>query len=95
MKPLNDDLNSPTQIRTVPTEFEAAAIVAALASHGIRSSTTGDFTSGFRAEAPGWVKVVVAQKDFEESNQILTELESNSEAIDWSKIDVGTPDKDA
>ena len=81
---------SPKTVRSVPSEIEGAAIVAALADHGIKASTTGDFTSGFRAEAPGWVQVVVRSEDFEQAEQILSQLDAKQ--VDWSKVDVGEPE---
>ena len=64
---MSTDSESPKTVRSVPSEIEGAAIVAALADHGIKASTTGDFTAGFRAEAPGWVQVVVRAEDFEQA----------------------------
>lgn len=92
---MNVDPNSPKAVRTVPSELEAAAIITALANHGIEASTTGDYTSGFRAEAPGWVKVVVKYRDLKQADQILAQLEANPDTIDWSKIDVGTTDEES
>ena len=86
---MSNDPNSPTTVKSVPSEIEGAAIVAALAEHEIKASTTGDFTSGFRAEAPGWVSVVVKHRDVERAKQILSQLESKP--VDWSKVDVGEP----
>lgn len=86
------DPKSPRAVRTVPSELEAASIVAALANHGIEARTSGEYTSGFRAEAPGWVKVVVKYCDLEQADRVLVQLEANPDTVDWSKIDVGTPD---
>lgn len=92
---MNIDPESPRAVRTVPSELEAAAIVAALANQGIEALTTGGYTSGFRAEAPGWVKVVVKSRDLEQADRILVQLEANPEKVDWSKFDVGTPDDES
>ena len=87
---MSDDPESPKMVKTVPTEIEAAAIVAQLAAHGINASTTGNFTSGFRAEAPGWVQVIVKAEDFEQAEQILAK--TDEKPVDWSKVDVGDPE---
>lgn len=87
------DPDSPTTVKSVPSEIEGAAIVAALAEHGIKASTTGDFTAGFRAEAPGWVQVVVKHQDLEQAKQVLAQLDANP--VDWSKVDVGEADEES
>jgi len=92
---MNVDPESPRAVRTVPSELEAAAIIAALTNHGIEALTTGEYTSGFRAEAPGWVKVVVKYRDLEQADHILAQLEENPDTVDWSKVDVGTPDDES
>ena len=70
-------------------ETEAAVIVAALADHGIRAVATGDFTLGFRAEAPGDVSVLVDSEDLERAKHALEEIRRESRSIDWSTIDTG------
>ncbi len=59
------DPNNPEVLTFVRTDFEASAIVAALASRGIEASTTGVYTAGFRAEAPGNVNVIVKYGDLD------------------------------
>lgn len=73
----------------VSNEVEAAAIVGALADQGIRALATGGYTSGFRAEAPGDVKVVVQHADADRARRALAELEQSQRAIDWSQVDTG------
>ena len=90
---MSTDPESPKVVKSVPSEIEGAAIVATLADHGIKASTTGDFTSGFRAEAPGWVEVVVKAEDFERAEKILS-THLDEKPVDWSKVDVGEPDDD-
>ena len=70
----SDDPNNPAVVKSVTSDVEAAVIVNALAAHGIEASTTGGFTSGFRAEAPGDIDVVVRQSDLERAKQILEEI---------------------
>lgn len=83
---MSDDPNRPTVLKSVSSEVEAVAIMTLLGSHGIEASTTGGFTAGFRAEAPGAVQIIVRAKDLEDSQRAL---ESFSQEIDWSQVDVG------
>lgn len=73
---MTSDPNSPEVLLKVPTEFEAAAIVGALADHGVGALTTGGYTSGFQAEAPGNVAVVVKHVDIDRAKQVLAEIQS-------------------
>lgn len=56
------------------SEVAASILVAALQDAGIRAIATGGFTAGFRAEAPGVVKVQTFEKDAERARQIIEEL---------------------
>lgn len=73
----------------VNDEIHGNLILTALEANGVKATLTGVFSAGFRAEAPGYVSVVVKQRDFEKAKEILKELE---EPIDWSKVDVGDPE---
>ena len=84
-----DDPLSPKVLVSVANEVEAAAVVSALAAHGIRARAVGGYTSGFRAEAPGLVKVVVGQADLARAEKVLVELESERGEVDWSAVDFG------
>lgn len=81
------------KLTTVFTDFEAAAIVAALESEGIRARAVGGYTAGFRAEAPGSVSVLVSETDLERAKAVLEELRKHGAGIDWSKVDVENPDE--
>ena len=78
---------------SVPDEVEAAAIVAALDQDGIQAVATGGMTSGFKAEAPGEVQVLVKRSDANRAQQTLQEIQSRESSIDWSEVDVGDPDE--
>ena len=52
-------------------EMQAALIVNTLEAHGIRTTATGDFTSGFRAKAPGDVRVLVKRVDLIAAREVL------------------------
>ena len=82
------DPKHPETLLTVSTEIEAAAIVTALAEYDVEALTVGGYTSGFKAEAPGNVAVVVKLADFDRAKQALTEIQAEGSEIDWSKVDV-------
>jgi hypothetical protein len=76
---MTSDPNSPTVIYSADNAIEAAAIVTALEAEGIETTTTGSYTSGFQAEAPGPVEVVVRQSQAEKAHAILERLEEEAE----------------
>lgn len=65
---------------SVPTEMEAAIIVNVLAEHGVRAVAVGGYTSGFQAEAPGVVKVIVTRADLAEARRVLSEFDGGDSA---------------
>ncbi len=78
------DPQSPTVLTTTASDIEAAAIVTALSAHGIEARTTGGYTAGFRAEAPGRIQVVVRAADLAEAQVILAEIQKPTESEDSS-----------
>ena len=68
-----------------PGEAGAAVLVSVLGDAGIRAVATGGFTSGFRAEAPGWVSVQTLESDAERARQILAELKIDP--VEWPDED--------
>ncbi len=87
------DPEAPVALTAVATEVEAGAIVTALGAYGIYAQTTGGFTAGFRAEAPGVVRIWVRQQDLEQARAALGEIEAGADSIDWEHIDVGQPEE--
>jgi hypothetical protein len=85
---MTPDPNRPEVLLTVSTEIEAGAIVTALAECDIQALSIGGYTSGFKAEAPGSVAVVVKRADFDRAKQALAEIREQQSRIDWSKVDV-------
>ena len=81
------------ELVSVPTEVEAAVIVAALERDGIQAVAAGALTSGFRAEAPGEVQVLVRRSDADRAGQVLRTSQSQETPIDWSQVDVGDPEE--
>jgi hypothetical protein len=76
-------------LTSAPTEMQAGIIVAALEEHGIKATMTGAYTAGFRAEAPGWVQVLVSEDDLPAAQEVLEEVRRGAHRVDWSRVDVG------
>ena len=74
------------------TEIEAMSIVDELKLEGIEAQASGLLTAGFRAEAPGRVKVLVHASDLAQAKELLDDYIASKEDIDWSKVDVGEPE---
>jgi len=77
-----------TTLTQVDNEANASIVVAVLNDAGIKATLTGAFTAGFQAEAPGYVSVVVNEKDLAKAKEILQSIESKT-PVDWSQVDVG------
>jgi hypothetical protein len=58
-------------VARVTNEMEASLIVQCLANQGINARAVGGFTSGFRAEAPGDVSVLVRSGDLERAKKVV------------------------
>jgi hypothetical protein len=91
-EPDHSEQNSPEVLTELSSEPEAAAIVTALSERGIEANIVGGFTAGFIAEAPGYVRVLVKQRDLEAAKAALEEIVIEHDNIDWSKVDVGDPE---
>lgn len=74
------------------TEVEATLIADELKREGIQAEPAGILTAGFRAEAPGRVKVLVHERDLERARVLLDDYIHSREDIDWSQVDVGEPE---
>jgi hypothetical protein len=90
---MTDDPNSPRVLLSVASDVEAASIVTALDAYDIRATATGGFISGFRAEAPGDVKVIVKAVDLDRARQALAELQGQQGEIDWPQAEIEDHDK--
>ena len=89
---MTDDSITAVELTSAANDMEAAAIVAALNAEGIETVTTGDFTAGFRAEAPGNVQIIVKSCDLARGQELLQRFKEDNSSIDWSQIDVGEPE---
>ena len=70
----------PRVVAEAANEVEASMIVALLENAGIESRADGDFTAGFRAEAPGSVQIVVRADDELSARSILAEVRSSEDS---------------
>lgn len=61
-------------LASLASEYEAVLMVSALEARGITAYAAGALTSGFRAEAPGDVKVMVPRSELEAARAVLREL---------------------
>ena len=74
------DPDRPVVLSSVPSEAQAVMIVAALEDRGIQARTQGELTSGFRAEAPGQVQVLVRLSDLERAREVLDTIAGDSDS---------------
>jgi len=75
-----------------PSEIEATLVADELKREGIQAEPAGTLTGGFRAEAPGRVKVLVHENDLEQAKALLDEYINSRDEIDWSQVDLGEPE---
>ena len=69
------DPDRPELLESFSNDLQAANVVTALSAYGIKATTTGGYTAGFRAEAPGNVNVIVKHQDLERARQVLADLQ--------------------
>jgi hypothetical protein len=72
----------------VPSETEAAIVIAALEDNGIKAESD-EYTSGLRAGPWNWVDIMVATSDLERAKEVLAQVQDENDHIDWSQVDVG------
>ena len=89
MADLNENLARLTSVRT---EMEGGVIVGGLEQRGIKATMSGVYTTNFRAEAPGWVEILVAEHELAKAQEALVEIQEENDHIDWSQVDVGQPE---
>ena len=61
-------------------EISASILVSVLQDEGIKAIATGGFTAGFRAEAPGMVKIQTFASDADRAREIISEIKP----MDWT-----------
>jgi hypothetical protein len=72
---MNEGSDGVVVLTTAPNEMYGAIVVAALEAAGVSTQTTGALTSGFRAEVPGGVQILVRQADLERAQAALKALQ--------------------
>jgi len=76
-------------------EIEATLLVDELKSQGLAAEASGILTAGFRAEAPGSVKVLVHEADYPAAKEAMEAYLASKQAIDWEQVDLGEMDEGA
>lgn len=71
---MSTDPQSPVVVAEAADELQANVILGALEAAGIHAKMVGEFTAGFRAEAPGMVQILVRQEDAEKAKSLLESL---------------------
>ncbi|MEM1445370.1 MAG: DUF2007 domain-containing protein [Planctomycetota bacterium] len=83
------DPSEPVTLCMLNSEVQASMLVAELNAAGIFAVASGGLTAGFRAEAPGRVKVLVPAERYEEAQTLYAEWIAGVEEIDWDQVDLG------
>lgn len=89
---MQEDDDNIVTLAFFPTEVEATMVADELRREGIQAEPAGILTAGFRAEAPGRVKVLVHETDLEKAKTLLDEYIHSRDSIDWSQVDLGEPE---
>lgn len=79
------------RLTSVPSETEAAIVIAALEENGIRAESD-EYTSGLRAGPWNWVEILVAEEALAHAKEVLAQVHRENDHIDWSQVDVGEPE---
>lgn len=69
----SSDPNEPVVVGEFDNELQANFIVTRLEEAGVPAWVTGQHTAGFRAEAPGRVRVLVRAVDVDRAREALRE----------------------
>jgi Putative prokaryotic signal transducing protein len=85
---MSDPLENTATLTRVPSETEAAIVIAALKEEGIRAESD-EYTSGLRAGPWNWVDIMVAEQDLAKAKEVLAGVQEENDHIDWSQVDVG------
>ncbi len=72
---MTSDPQSPVAVASAENEIEAGVLIGFLKAAGIDARMVGEFTSGFRAEAPGAVTILVRSEDAERARVALAEAD--------------------
>jgi len=76
----NTPSDDPVVVTTAASEPLAAILIAQLQGEGIEAHMAGEYTAGFRAEAPGVVQILVHASDADRARQVLEENDNEEQA---------------
>ncbi len=79
-----DHSQPPVVVAEYPHEFTATLAKQALEAEGIPCQLLGIHTAGFRAEAPGMVKLMVPAVREAEARAVLEDFDAEPHEQDWS-----------
>lgn len=88
---MSDPLEQTAKLTSVPSETEAAIVIAALEDNGIRAESD-EYTSGLRAGPWNWVDIMVPAQELAKAQEILAQVQEENDHINWSQVDVGQSD---
>jgi len=69
-----NDPKEPVVLATLPSELEATLVADMLRDEGIDVEIEGEYTSGYRAIAPGDLILMVHQEQLEQARKAITKL---------------------
>ncbi|MBC8105235.1 MAG: hypothetical protein H7Z14_01500 [Anaerolineae bacterium] len=72
------DADNPVVLTSVPSEPLAALLIGRLESEGIDAEMSGALTSGFRADAPGDVQILVRPEDATRAGELMAAWQESS-----------------
>ena len=75
-----NDPTRPMKLETFNDSYQASILVTRLEENGIKATSVGGFVSGFQAESPGYVDVVVVQSEFERAKSLYENWKTESTA---------------
>lgn len=69
-------------VATAANELDGQILANILIQDGIRAVSSGGFTAQFRGEAPGIVRVLVAQTEWDKARAILTDCNQHAALVE-------------
>ena len=80
VKLTENDPTRPRKLEAFTDSYQASILVSRLEEHDIKAIAVGGFVSGFQAESPGYVDVVVAQSEFERAKSLYDQWQSDDQS---------------
>lgn len=76
------DHPEPVTVAQYATEIQATFAANMLREAGIRCELLGGASSGFKAESPGYVRLLVSQRDQDRARELLEDFDAQKAADD-------------